>query len=42
MLENHAALISKHVLRKTRAVLVFCDRAQKQCRPPPAITEEGE
>ena len=20
----------------------FCDRAQKQCRPPPAIAEEGE
>ena len=20
----------------------FCDRAQKQCRPPPAISEEGE
>ena len=20
----------------------FCDRAQKQCRPPPAISEKGE
>ena len=27
-------------LNKTRAG--FCDRAQKQCRPTPAISEEGE
>ena len=26
----------------TRAVAGFCDRAQKQCRPPAAIAEEGE
>ena len=29
-------------IKITRAVLVFCDRGQKQCRPPPAIAEEGE